>query len=324
MSTGADATAPAAAPIRGIIGACLTPFRDDDRVDEDAFAEQVEFMVPHCSAIAVGAVEAAEYTVLRPGDRRSLLKLGVACVAGRVPVIVGASAPAVRDVLSLADWAAECGADLVQVLMPSRPWGGEPSTKELVAYFAQISTASPLPVVAYHNPLAGADPEIRTWLELADLPRIVYFKESSRDTTKIARLIEEIEISGRAGYFTTMQPLLMSLVLGGSGATMPPPATVIGANVVSALATGDLAAARLWQRVFAVFPSTWSDYGLVPVMKAAMRHLGVDQGKPAEPYSPLDRQSDIALRNFLAAVGVAEGQVAASDLVTAVAQLRRT
>ena len=51
-------------PVHGIIGACLTPFGEDDRVNYKALEHEIEFLVADCDAISIAAVEAAEYTML--------------------------------------------------------------------------------------------------------------------------------------------------------------------------------------------------------------------------------------------------------------------
>lgn len=290
--------------ISGIIGACLTPFTEDGRVNFDALEREVEFLIPDVDAISIGAVEAAEYTMLSISERKELLRRGTEMVARRKPVILGASAPSPRQVLELAEYAASLGADLVQVLMPLRPWGGQPTTAELVDYFTQIADGSPLPIVAYHNPGPGADPSIETTIRLSEIDGVQAFKESSRDIIKITRLIEEIELRGNARYFTTMQPLLMTLLMGGSGATMPPPGTRIGAQVVQAFRAGDLERARHWQRFYSLFPAKWGSYGLPPVMKSAMKHFGIDLGDPAWPYRPVTPRDHAQIGLFFRQTGL--------------------
>lgn len=291
-------------PISGVIGAALTPFDERGGVNFDALAREIEFLVEDVDAISIGAVEAAEYTMLTASDRLELLRQGGALVAGRKPLILGISSPSPSEALRLADVAAAAGADLVQVLMPLRPWGGQPTTGELVAYFTEIANRSPLPLVAYHNPGPGADPPIDAYVRLADIDRVHYFKESSRDITKITRLIELIERAGKAHYFTTMQPLLMTLMMGGSGATMPPPGTRLAARVVRAFRAGDLESATEAQRVFSTFPGKWGSYGLPPVMKCALRHLGLDLGDPCYPYEPVSAADGAAIGDLLRASGL--------------------
>ena len=154
----------------------------------------------------------------------------------------------------MAEYSAKVGGDLVQVLMPLRPWGGQPTIAELMEFYTQVASASPLPVTCYHNPGPGADPPQDAFVKISEIDNIRYFKESSRDITKISRLIEQIDLAGRGHYFTTMQPLLVTLMLGGSGATMPPPGTRIGSQIVKAFRAGDLERARFWARCYALFP----------------------------------------------------------------------
>ncbi len=100
-------------------------------------------------------------------------------------------------------------------------------------------------------------------------------KESSRDLARVSRLIVEIDRAGHARYFTTMQMLLATLQLGGSGATMPPPGSEIARAVIDAFMAKDYERAAEIQLQFALFPSKWMHRGLAPAMKAAMNLIGL-------------------------------------------------
>ena len=293
-----------ASPIKGIIGAALTPFTDDGKVDYDALARELEFLVEDCDAISVVAVEASEYTTLSLSVRKEVMRRATEIVNKRVPLILGASSHSVDTILDLAEHAAKVGADLIQVLMPTRPWGGQPTISDLVQFFSEVATASPLPIVAYHNPGPGADPPLDAFVRLSELDKVEYFKESSRDITKITRLIEQIQLAGKANYFTTMQPLLITLMMGGAGGTMPPPGTRIGARVVQAFREGDIDRARYWQRCFTLFPGKWGAYGLPTIMKSALKHFGVDIGHPARPYAPVNPRDHAQIGQFLNQIGI--------------------
>jgi len=291
-------------PLQGIVAACLTPFTADGEVDLPAMERQIEFVVGDADAIAIAAVEASEHSMLDARERRLVLREGARMVAGRKPLILGASSPRVATVAELAELAVTEGADYIQVLAPRRPWGGEPEPSELLGYFQAVQSVSPLPIVAYHNPSCGADPSVETWGRLSELPAIQGIKESSRDISKIGRMIETVQATGNVAYLTTMQPLLTTLALGGAGGAMPPPGTRIGALVKNAIEAGDLDTARDWQRVFNTFPALWSAYGLPPVMKSAMRHFGVDLGEPRKPYLSVTDQDHIRIGEFLRSAGV--------------------
>jgi 4-hydroxy-tetrahydrodipicolinate synthase len=283
----------------------LTPFTAEGAVDIGALEREIDFMVGHCDAVSLLGAEASEYRLLADTERRRLLRHAVAAIDRRVTVLAGVSSPRVTEVAELAELAAEAGADLVQVLIPRRPWGPEAATGELVRYFEAIVRASPLPIVAYHNPSRGSDVSADTATELCRLDGIVAYKESSRDMTKVGRLVADIDRAGHAHYFTTMQPMLATLLQGGTGAMMPVPATVIGARLMAAFRAGDLSTARAEQAYFAGFPSRWAQYGLTPVMKAALRYLGIDSGDSGSGFTTLSAEDSAAIGVFLAEAGIA-------------------
>jgi 4-hydroxy-tetrahydrodipicolinate synthase len=100
--------------------------------------------------------------------------------------------------------------------------------------------------------------------------------------------------TGLARYFTTI-----TLLLGGSGATMPPPAAEIARHIIDAFAHGDYADAAQLQLQFALFPSKWMHRGLAPLMKAAMNLIGIPAGSPYPPYAPLTPEELDALAAYL-------------------------
>lgn len=290
----------------GIIAAALTPFTPERRLDVAALEREIDYIVDEChaAAVSVGAVETAEYTVLSFDERKDLIRRGVAAVRGRAPVIAGVSHPYLPTVLELTDLAEEAGADAVQVLAPLRPWGGQPSNGEVVGYYEEIARHTRLPIVMYLNPGPGADLSIPATVEVSRTDSVRYVKESSRDLRRVGRLIEEVDQAGHARYFTTMEMLLITLMLGGPGATMPPPAVRLAEDLCAAYAAGDYASAAAIQRKFSLFPARWIQYGLTPLMKAAMQHVGVDLGEPAPPYQGLNAADHAAVAAELDRIGL--------------------
>jgi 4-hydroxy-tetrahydrodipicolinate synthase len=174
-----------------------------------------------------------------------------------------------------------------------------------------VSRETSLPLTLYLNPGPGADVSIPDTIALAKLPRVQFIKESSRDLARVSRLIVEIDRAGHARYFTTMQMLLASLELGGSGATMPPPAAEIARHVIEAFVAKDYERAAQLQLQFALFPSKWMHYGLAPAMKAAMNLIGIPVGDPYPPYATLSSDDMATLASYLQSTVLAP-RVAAS------------
>jgi 4-hydroxy-tetrahydrodipicolinate synthase len=291
----------------GLIVAPLTPFASDLGVDERALAREIDYCIEGCGAtmIVAAGVEAQEYTYLSLEARKALVAHTIDCVGGRCPVMVGISHPSFRTAIELAHFAERQGAAAVQMLAPLRAHGGPPTESDLLAYFEATGREITLPMTLYLNPGPGADVSIPATIALARLEKVRFIKESSRDLARVSRLIVEIDHAGHAQYFTTMQMLLASIQLGGSGATMPPPAAEIARRVIDAFVAGDHAGAAQYQSQFALFPARWMHRGLTPTMKAAMRLVGLPVGDPYPPYAALDASEVTALAAFLRTTALA-------------------
>jgi len=107
----------------GLIVAPLTPFTAELDVDEGALRREIDYVVRDCRATMVVAagVETQEYNYLGLEQRKALIRHTMACVDGRVPVMVGISHPSFRTAIELAHFAESLGAAAVQLLAPLRP-----------------------------------------------------------------------------------------------------------------------------------------------------------------------------------------------------------
>jgi 4-hydroxy-tetrahydrodipicolinate synthase len=293
--------------VPGLIVAPLTPFTAELKVDEPALQRQIDYIIKDCRATMVVAagVETQEYTYLSLAERKDLIRRTIELVDARVPVMVGISHASFKTAIELAHDAERWGAAAVQLLAPLRPFAGPPTQADLLGYFRAIGRETELPITLYLNPGPGADVSIPDTIALAKLPQVQLIKESSRDLARVSRLIVEIDRAGHARYFTTMQMLLATLELGGSGATMPPPGSEIARAVIDAFLAKDYKRAAEIQIQFALFPSKWMHRGLAPTMKAAMNLIGIPTGEPFPPYSPLSRDEMTTLEATLRATVLA-------------------
>ncbi|MGE0848731.1 MAG: dihydrodipicolinate synthase family protein [Hyphomicrobiaceae bacterium] len=291
----------------GLLVPPLTPFTADLGIDERALERQIDYIVTACTPamIVAAGVEAQEYHFLSFEERKRLIARTMEFVKGRVPVAVGISHASFKTAIELAHYAEGLGAAAVQLLAPLRPFGGAPSDRDLVAYFEAVARETRLPLVLYLNPGPGADVSVAATIELSKLDRVHYIKESSRDLSRVSRLIVEVDRAGHARYFTTMQMLLATLELGGSGATMPPPAAELAARIVKAFLAGDATEAARLQLQFALFPAKWMHRGLTPTMKAAMQILGRPVGGIHPPFQGLTAAEIDDLRTYLKSTDLA-------------------
>ena len=289
----------------GVIVAPLTPFTPDLKIDEAALRRQIDYVVKDATMVVAAGVETQEYTYLSFDERKALIRQTIEYVDGRVPVMVGISHPSFRTAIELAHDAERLGAAAVQLLAPLRPFAGAPTQNDLVAYFEAVGRETKLPITLYLNPGPGAEVSIPETIALAKLPYVQLIKESSRDLARVSRLIAEIDRAGHARYFTTMQMLLASIELGGSGATMPPPGSEIARRIIDAFVAKDYERAATLQREFALFPSRWMHRGLAPTMKAAMALIGVPVGEPYPPYVSLTTEEITSMTAVLRTTSLA-------------------
>jgi 4-hydroxy-tetrahydrodipicolinate synthase len=298
-----------------LLVAPLTPFDADLRLDERALRRQIDYVVADCRAsmVVAAGVETQEYTYLGLEARKALIRRTIELVDRRVPVMVGVSHPSFRAAVELAQEAERLGAAAIQLLAPLRPFAGAPTQGDLIAYFEAVARETMLPITLYLNPGPGAELSIADTIALARLARVHFIKESSRDLARVSRLIVEIDRAGHARYFTTMQMLLITLQLGGSGATMPPPAAEIAAHLIDAVLARDYERAAAIQLQFALFPGKWMHRGLAPVMKAAMKLIGVPAGEPYPPYQPLSAEESAAMAAVLSTSVLAPRLVASAN-----------
>jgi len=285
----------------GLIVPPLTPFKTDQQVDYTCLQQQIDYVVHDCNAamVVAGGVEAQEYHYLSLAERKELVRKTVEFTGRRTQVAVGISHPNFRTAIELAHLAQDLQADAVQLLVPLRPFGGEPTTADMIAYFEAVSRETSLPVLLYINPGPGANVSVAATVELAKLPAVRFVKESSRDLSRVGQLIMEVEKAGHARYYTTMQMLLITLMLGGSGATLPPPGAYLANKIVKAFMDGAYTEAARLQSQFCLFPAKWMHRGLTPTLKAAMEILGRPCGNPFPPYAPLPLEEKEALRQYL-------------------------
>jgi 4-hydroxy-tetrahydrodipicolinate synthase len=168
---------------RGVFPALMTEFKADESLDLEATARHIEAMLAAGCKGLVMLGTLGENTALAAVEKRAVIEMAVATVAGRVPVISGVAEYTtplahgyVRDIAKL-------GADGAMVL-PPMVYKTDP--RETLTHFREVASASDLPIMIYNNPVSyGTDVSPTMFAELADAPTIVAIKESSDDPRRL-------------------------------------------------------------------------------------------------------------------------------------------
>jgi 4-hydroxy-tetrahydrodipicolinate synthase len=139
--------------MQGIFPILLTPFGDDERIDEDSLRGEVDFVIAggvHGIGLALGS----EILKLTEAERWRLVKVAVDQVNGRVPVVVNTGTPASFTAALYSRQAEDLGASAVMCLPPTPV-----SAAEIRSYFQAISKAVSVPVFIQDtvtNPVSAA------------------------------------------------------------------------------------------------------------------------------------------------------------------------
>ena len=133
-----------------IVAPTNMPFRDDDSLDLDALARNVDkFSSTALSGFVVGSYGGEEFHMGEP-EKVDAIKTVVDAHAGRRFVIAGIEALSPTEAVRLSHLYANAGADMIRVRIPAQR--GKDNLAPIQDYFEQVTMESPVPVVVIHQP----------------------------------------------------------------------------------------------------------------------------------------------------------------------------
>ena len=136
--------------LKGIFPVLCTPFDEEEAVDEPSLRRLIDFVLGcSVSGVVVGGI-ASETMKLSSAERHRIIRITMEHVAGRVPVIVGASHDGTRAAVQLAEEAEEMGATSVMVMPPVAT---RPSLASVAEYYVAIARALGIPVMIQDAPM---------------------------------------------------------------------------------------------------------------------------------------------------------------------------
>lgn len=174
--------------ISGIVPPLVTPLTARDQLD----VEGLKRLLNHVIEGGVSGVfilgTTGEAPSLSYRLRREMITQTTKFVAGRIPVLVGVTDTAFVESTSLAQFAADAGADAAVLTTPYYFPAGQ---TELTAYVRNIAPEIPLPLMLYNMPgLTKVWFDIETLEQLSQIPSIVGVKDSSGDLDYFGRLCQ--------------------------------------------------------------------------------------------------------------------------------------
>jgi 4-hydroxy-tetrahydrodipicolinate synthase len=208
---------------KGVIPACLLPFKEDFSIDERGYRKHLQDVVAvdGITAITVNA-HASEAASCSPEEQERVLALTLDEVGDRVPVVNGIYADGSHYGATLARMAERGGASCLLVFPPNpMAMGGQLRPEMALAHFKAIADATALPIILFQYPMpSGLGYPFETILRLVDeVPQIRAIKDWCADPMlheRHVRVLQSLELPVTV-LSTHSAWLMSSLVLGCGG-----------------------------------------------------------------------------------------------------------
>ncbi len=265
-----------------ILTAMVTPFDEKGSLAMEKVRDVVNYLLEHhTEGIVVGGTT-GESPTLSEDEKLALYKETLKVVAGRVPVICGASSNDTRA--SIAFIKKIAALEGVAAGLCVVPYYNKPSQEGLYQHFKALAEASELPLILYNVPgRTGVNLEVATTLRLATLPNIIGTKEC-QGLVAFTEIVKETDDDFLV-YSGEDHLALPTKLIGGSG-VISVSSHVIGDkmhDMYEALKSQDLTkAASIHQEISPVIDAVFSVPSPAPI-KAIYNEWGLEVGEPRLP-----------------------------------------
>jgi 4-hydroxy-tetrahydrodipicolinate synthase len=290
--------------LRGCGTALVTPFRQDGSIDEPALRNLVAWQVESGIDFLVPCGTTGETPTLSHDEWLRVIDITIEVVAGRVPIVAGATSNSTHDAVEKAkEVAARPG---VTAILTASPYYNKPTQEGQYRHFAAIAEAVDKPILLYNVPgRTGTNIEPQTLARLAEVPHIAGVKEASGNITQIAEVCNAVPES--------------FLVFSGDDAITLPVIALGGVGIISvasneipremsemarAALNNDWATARrIHRKYLALMQANFIESNPLPV-KAVLAMMGKLEEVYRLPLSPMRRDTRSRLQKIAAEAGV--------------------
>lgn len=285
----------------GAYSAMITPFTSDDKVNEGAIEQLIEYGLAGGLAGFYLTGSTGEGLLMSVKERKQVYRRAVKAAKGRCKLIAHVGAVRTDDAIELARYAADIGCDWVSSVAPV--YFGQTFEAQYRHYKA-IAEATNLPFMVYcFRSTVVPDRDAK----LFDIKNVKGMKYTGSDYFSVQSLRRKLDkevmfFAGRDEQFACAMALgnVFSGAIGTSQNFIPRHF----ANIYDSCMRNDFASAAKWQdeanRFVEVLiaDENWSTW------KAMMKHVGIDCGSARKPYAPLPPAEERRCIRRFAALGL--------------------
>ena len=209
----------------GTYVAMVTPFTQDEEIDEEGFRSNINFLIEKGVNGLVGAGTTGESATISHEEHHKVIDILVDEVDGRVQTIAGTGSNATSEAFSLTQYAYDAGADAALLITP---YYNKPQPQGLIDHYGCIAEKIDIPLIAYNVPSrTGTNMDVETIVELAKIDGVDAVKEASGSVDKVSDIYRALTHEGLEDDFN---------ILSGEDSLTMPIMAVGGTGVISASA----------------------------------------------------------------------------------------
>ncbi len=154
----------------------VTPFTEDDQLDERGLASNVEHVLRLGTRGLGFSWNMGEFWSLTREERLRLMELAPRFVGGRARVAFQVTDTSLKDVVALARHAEQVGFDFVIL---AAPYLMTKTEEQVIDWVSRVARAVDIGIAFYNSPQFGIVLSARALAKLAELPTLVAIKEAS-------------------------------------------------------------------------------------------------------------------------------------------------
>jgi 4-hydroxy-tetrahydrodipicolinate synthase len=298
---------------RGCGTALVTPFRQDGSVDETALRNLVAWQVESGIDFLVPCGTTGETPTLSHDEWLQVIAITVEVVAGRCPIVAGATSNSTQDAINKAKELAALPE--VSGILTASPYYNKPTQEGQYRHFRAIAEAVDKPIILYNVPgRTGANIEPATLARLAEVANIAGVKEASGNITQMAEVCSVVpeHFAVLSGDDAVTLPLI---ALGGVGiisvASNEIPREM--SDMTRAALNNDWETARrIHRKYLPLMLANFIESNPLPV-KAVLAMMGKIEEVYRLPMLPMRRDTRSRLQKFAAEAGLISKPAAATE-----------
>jgi len=302
----------AEAKLKGVFTPNLVPLDRSGNINESELRRYINWLIEKGVSGLYPNGSTGEFTRFSPEERRRIIEIVASETRGRVPILAGAAEANIRDTLAACAAYADLGCAAAAICAP---YYFKLSQESVWEYFVELARRSPLDIVLYNIPQFANEIGVETAVRLADHPRIVGTKDSSRDFPRFLNLMNRIKpIRPDFSFLIGTEELIVcALLMGADGGTVATSGIVpeVVMKMYRETLAGNLDEARRIQfKLLELVNVMLFGAGFPEGFRAAAGLRGFVMGDSRQPLSPKEKCDLSAVRQTIHCILSEHGFVA--------------